>query len=250
MNRWIALRRVFVVLAAVALAASPVRAQDDRVHVAGELKQWHDVVLTLDGPHTGEAADPNPFLDYRLTVTFANGSKRYEVPGYFAADGNAAESGATDGNRWRVHFVPDETGEWSYAVSFRTGPEVAVSLDPGAGRPVAPDGASGRLVIGPSDKTGQDYRRRGMRRYVGSTTPASGGRVNTSSRRVRRAPRICSPTTSSTARRTTVAPGTGCGTACTASSRTCGTGDPAILPGGTGRGRGSSARSTTSRARG
>ena len=57
--------------------------------ISGELKQWHDVVLTFDGPSASETAEPNPFLDYRLNVTFTKGGRTYAVPGYFAADGNA-----------------------------------------------------------------------------------------------------------------------------------------------------------------
>ena len=135
--------------------------------ITGERKQWHNVTLTLDGPATSETATPNPFLNYRLNVTFTRGSRSYVVPGYFAADGNAAETSAATGNKWRAHFVPDETGEWSYTVSFRTGPDVAVSLDPDAGRPIAPDGASGRFTVTATDKLGRDNRRRGMLRYTG-----------------------------------------------------------------------------------
>ena len=65
-------------------------------------------------PATSEAAAPNPFRDYRLDVTFVNretGAKRV-VPGYYAADGNAAQTGAASGNKWRVHFAPDKEGTW------------------------------------------------------------------------------------------------------------------------------------------
>lgn len=79
--------------------------------ISGELRQWHDVVLTFDGPQTNESAEPNPFLSCRLDVTFTKGAKKYVVPGYFAADGDAANTSAKSGNKWRVHFVPDETGE-------------------------------------------------------------------------------------------------------------------------------------------
>ncbi|MEZ5353803.1 MAG: DUF5060 domain-containing protein [Bryobacteraceae bacterium] len=135
--------------------------------VSGELKQWHDVTLTFDGPSTSEYADPNPFLAYRLNVTFTKGASKYVIPGYFAADGNAAETSAKSGNRWRVHFVPDQTGVWRYTVSFRTGPEIAASLQPKAGKAVAPDGVKGTLHIGPSDKTGRDHRAQGMLAYAG-----------------------------------------------------------------------------------
>ena len=135
--------------------------------VSGELKQWHDVVLTFDGPSTSETAEPNPFLNYRLNVIFSKGQKTLTVPGYFAADGNAGETSAVTGNKWRVHFVPDETGEWRYRVSFRQGPDVAVSFVENAGRAVPPDATTGRLLIAPSDKTGRDHRAQGTLRYVG-----------------------------------------------------------------------------------
>ncbi len=113
--------------------------------ISGELKQWHDVTLTFDGPATSESAEPNPFLFYRLNVTFAKGSRKYVVPGYYAADGNAAETSAKSGNKWRVHFVPDETGEWTYSVSFRSGAEVAASLDSNAGQPASSGRRQGKL---------------------------------------------------------------------------------------------------------
>ena len=43
-----------------------------RAALSGEVRQWHTITLTFDGPQTSETADPNPFLDYRLDVTFAN----------------------------------------------------------------------------------------------------------------------------------------------------------------------------------
>jgi hypothetical protein len=135
--------------------------------IDGERKQWHDVTLSFAGPATSETADPNPFRDYRLNVTFTKGQKRYVVPGYFAADGNAAETSATQGHVWRVHFVPDEVGTWSYKVSFRTGKDVAASLDADAGAAVSFDGESGSLQIAASDKSGRDNRGQGMLQYVG-----------------------------------------------------------------------------------
>jgi len=134
--------------------------------INGERKQWHDITLTFTGPATSETATPNPFLNYRLNVTFTKGAKTLVVPGYFAADGNAAETSATAGNCWRAHFVPDETGTWAYRASFRTGPEVAVSLEENAGTPTAFDGESGTIEVGPTDKTGRDFRGRGMLQYA------------------------------------------------------------------------------------
>lgn len=145
------------------------------VTVTGELKQWHKVTLTFDGPRASETGTPNPFLHYRLDVTFSQGNKKYVVPGHFAADGNAAESGASSGNKWRVHFVPDAPGRWDYRVSFRAGPDVAVSPDPRAGHPLPPDGETGSFTVAPTDKTGRDHRARGMLRYVGEHYPRFAG---------------------------------------------------------------------------
>lgn len=135
--------------------------------VSGELKQWHRVTITFAGPETGEKGAPNPFRDYRLNVRFFQDSDGYVVPGYYAADGNAAETGAEKGNRWRVHFTPDRPGQWFYKASFRTGPNVAASDAPGDGEPTAFDGAGGKFTVAPSDKTGRDHRAKGMLRYVG-----------------------------------------------------------------------------------
>ena len=156
------------VLFFAALAAAPVRSGDTvQAAVFGELKQWHRVTVTLAGPQSSETADPNPFRDYRLDVTFAQGDRRCVVPGYYAADGNAAETGAASGNRWRAHFAPDATGEWTWRASFRTGRDVAMSNDPKAGKPLEPDGAHGTFTVAASDNTGRDFRAGGMLRYVG-----------------------------------------------------------------------------------
>ncbi len=138
--------------------------------VGGELKKWHKVTLTFDGPETSETADPNPFLYYRLNVTFRHerSGKSYLVPGYYAADGDAANTSADSGNKWRVHFAPDQVGTWRYKVSFRKGPNVAVSEGKNSGQSAGfMDGHSGSFDIGPTDKTGRDLRGKGLLQYVG-----------------------------------------------------------------------------------
>ena len=139
------------------------------VAVSGELKQWHKVTLTLDGPFAHERDNaPNPFIDYRMTVTFRHesGSPKYVVPGYFAADGKAAETSAQAGTTWRAHLSPDTPGTWAYRVSFIKGKHVAVS--DAAGSPVkGPDGKTGTFVVKPTDKTGRDLRGKGRLQYVG-----------------------------------------------------------------------------------
>ncbi|MFC1504791.1 DUF5060 domain-containing protein, partial [Spirochaetota bacterium] len=135
--------------------------------ITGELKKWHKITITFEGPHASESGNPNPFRDYRLNVTFSKGSRSIVVPGFFAADGNAANTSSTQGNKWRVHFVPDDTGEWTYTASFRQGLEVATSLNASAGSSASFDGESGAFNVGPTDKGGRDFRGKGLLRYVG-----------------------------------------------------------------------------------
>jgi hypothetical protein len=139
----------------------------DGVELSGELRRWHRVTLTFEGPEGAEEGDPNPFRDYRFDVTFRHGERSLVVPGFFAADGDAAESGAAKGNRWRVHFLPDAEGDWRWRVSFRRGDGVSTADDPRAGRAAGFDGAAGSFRIGPSDKTGRDHRAKGLLQYVG-----------------------------------------------------------------------------------
>ncbi len=155
---------VFTVIGALAGAPALNAA---RATVSGELRQWHRITITFDGPELAEDSQPNPFRDYRLTVTFSQGSRSFDVPGYYAADGNAAESGASRGDKWRVHFVPDQTGSWNYRTSFRNGADIAVSLDPGAGEAGLIDGISGRFDVASSDKKKPDLRAQGLLRYTG-----------------------------------------------------------------------------------
>jgi hypothetical protein len=139
------------------------------VEISGELKQWHKVTLTLAGPFAHERdPDPNPFTDYGMTVTFAHesGVPKHVVPGYFAADGNAANTSAESGTKWRAHLSPDKTGQWSYAVSFRKGQHAAVSGTSGNALPPF-DGRTGTFIIAPTDKTGRDFRAKGRLQYVG-----------------------------------------------------------------------------------
>jgi hypothetical protein len=140
--------------------------------VTGDQMKWHKVTITFDGPQTSETASPNPFTDYRLNVTFTNTGTgaSYLVPGYYAADGNAANTSATSGNKWRVHFAPSETGQWTWTASFRTGSNVAVSDSPTAGTSAGYfDGAAGTLSIADTDKDpdGRDFRGKGLLEYVG-----------------------------------------------------------------------------------
>ncbi|MFD2587105.1 DUF5060 domain-containing protein [Croceitalea marina] len=138
--------------------------------IDGELKKWHKVTLTFEGPFTSEKEEYNPFMNYRFNVTFSHKSsgKVYKIPGYFAADGNAGETSGTEGNKWRVHFSPDEIGEWTYNVDFRKGNWVAISDKKNTGASGKyMDGSKGTFSIENTDKKGNDFRAKGRLNYVG-----------------------------------------------------------------------------------
>lgn len=139
------------------------------VYFGGDLKQWHTLTLTFEGPETEETNPVNPFLNYRLEVAFAKDSLQMLVPGFYAADGNAANSGKARGNKWQVRFTPPEMGIWQYRVFFREGENIALSDDPEAGIPVYFNGAEGSFQVGPSDKKAADFRSRGRLDYVGGS---------------------------------------------------------------------------------
>ena len=141
---------------------------DGSIAISGQLKQWHKVTVTCNGPFADEAnTSPNPFLDYRMTASFFRKTTKeiFHVPGYFAANGVAGQSAATSGTIWRAHFTPPGKGEWMCRVIIEKGKHAAVN-DKGerqkvfTPKPVA-------FTIEPSNKTGRDFRSKGRLTYVG-----------------------------------------------------------------------------------
>lgn len=138
-----------------------------KTEIVGELKTWHNITLTFPGPSTSEYDTLNPFTDYRLDVEFTNGNQKMTVPGYFAADGNASESSAKEGNKWRVHFSPPLEGTWNYHVRFLKGRDIAVADDPESGEKCFMDGEEGEFKVSKTDKSGHDFRAKGRLQYTG-----------------------------------------------------------------------------------
>lgn len=130
---------------------------------------WHPLTIAIAGPDSpekfGELDDqPNPFLDFRVQVRFDGPSgQTYDVPGYFDGDG----AGGDVGNVWQAKFTPDEAGEWTYVVSFRQGPGVAVSLDANAGAAPTSDGQGGTLNVAQRDPQSPGFLKYGRLEYVG-----------------------------------------------------------------------------------
>jgi len=129
-------------------------------------RQYQPIILNFEIEAASETAAVNPFLDYRLQIEFSLEDAVYSVPGFYAADGNAAESSADQGGTWRVIFTPDRPGNWQYAVSFKRGKEIAVDDDLYSGKSVAPhDGINGNLKVLPADKNAGFFAQSGRLQY-------------------------------------------------------------------------------------
>lgn len=151
-------------LAGPALVEPREKDGDGSVVVTGELKQWHKVSVTMNGPYAHEQDnDPNPFTDYSLMATFEHegGVAKYVVPGYFAADGDASNSGAESGTQWRVNFAPDMEGEWNCKLTLSKGKDVAIGNKGDVWKQ-----AEASFTIAASDKSGIDLRSQGRLTYV------------------------------------------------------------------------------------
>jgi len=138
----------------------------DEVKVEGNLKTWQKVTLQIHGPKGSETGTPNPFLFYRLNVTFRQGDRSYVVPGFYAADGKAGETSARSGSVWKVHFCPPQPGTWNYSISFRKGKDIAVSENKDAGTPVVPDGQTGSFKVEQASQDAPGFFSKGRLKYV------------------------------------------------------------------------------------
>jgi len=115
-------------------------------HTVGK---WQLLTLDFSGPATSETAAINPFTSYRLDVTFTHGNHSLTVPGFYAADGNAAETSADSGSVWRVNFRPDREGEWTWKADFQKGFDVATD-EAADGMEVTTSNSSGTIKVNPA----------------------------------------------------------------------------------------------------
>jgi hypothetical protein len=80
------------------LAVSLLLASCASVPSGESIEQWDIYELTLTGPSEG-----NPFLDVVLGADFTNGARTVAVTGFYDGDGS-----------YRIRFMPDTQGKWSY----------------------------------------------------------------------------------------------------------------------------------------
>ncbi|HBE69715.1 MAG TPA: DUF5060 domain-containing protein, partial [Planctomycetaceae bacterium] len=126
-----------------------------------DILRWHPIELAFEGPATSETAAENPFTNYRLDVTFTCEGKAERVRGFYAADGDAANTGAESGNVWKVRFAPRTVGTWTYSARLVHGKDVAIDTDvEGESVPIASSRGTFK-VVEPGEVT-EDFRTRGF----------------------------------------------------------------------------------------
>lgn len=152
------MRFIIIILSIWLVSCQPNTAQMTKNANQSMPQIYHTITLDFVGPQTSETSPVNPFTDYHLWVRFTHGDKTTTIRGFYAADGDAADSGAEAGRLWRVRFTPDRIGDWTYRAVLSTGKNIAVSNDADAGQSVALDKASGIFTVIPSDKIAPDFR--------------------------------------------------------------------------------------------
>jgi hypothetical protein len=110
------------------------------------LARFETLTIDIVGPQADES--PETFRDHRLTLTFTHeDGAQLNVPGFFAADGEAHISSAASGNIWRARFTPHMSGTWEWEANLRTGENIALNLDPAAGTALPLETPTGRFTV-------------------------------------------------------------------------------------------------------
>ena len=143
------------------------------VEIGGELRQWHKVTLTLDGPQADErASDPESVSrlpddgDVRARVRRAE----LQRARLLRRRRQRRDTSATAGNKWRAHLrrtrPADGTGASRSCPARTRAIDAAVAAD---AQPVAPfDGLLGSVQMWPlPTRVAPDFRARGPLQYVG-----------------------------------------------------------------------------------
>ncbi len=133
--------------------------------VSGTLRKWHKIAVTVNIPGTSFDESSSTFKDHRLDVVFTNPQgDQMRVPGFFVADGDAANSGATSGNKFVAYLRPNMTGTWKYQALYYKQVGIAAKWANQLPEPIYRlNGTVG--TIAESDKTSPDFRAQGRLRY-------------------------------------------------------------------------------------
>lgn len=158
------MRKLFFLLALVTLVAETFA---QHAKIEGTQKAYQKLTLSWEGPQVKEAAET--FLNFRMDVKFTDPTgKSTVVPGYFAGDGMAGESSATEGNTWRVHLLPLISGNWQYQARFYQADRAAIASIVNEEWRTAFHGDAGGFQIAPPDNGAPGFLSKGKLAYTGS----------------------------------------------------------------------------------
>lgn len=141
--------------------------ESNEYSIEGSLYKWQPVTLTFDGPEVSETDTINPFLNYSLRVNFSNGERTQAVHGYFAADGDAANTSATKGNKWQVKFAPDTEGVWKFDAFLIQADSVAIKNHTLPKKTKRLWNLTGEFEVMSADTTASGFYSTGKLAYVG-----------------------------------------------------------------------------------
>ena len=152
----------YLFLCCLAACTSP-EAPD--TYLAATYEQGQSVLICVNGPTVSENDAENPFLHYRMQLQLDHAGRTQVIPGYYAADGGAADSGADAGRMWCVRFRPETAGSYTYALSLQRGDSLALDAAPGE----VLVSERGRFEVTPADFAGfLRYHPSGYPRYSNS----------------------------------------------------------------------------------
>ena len=84
------------------------------------------VNIDINGPNVDETSWQNPFTHYLSHTTIIDESgDTLNLRGYFAADGKAQFSSASEGNVWRTKYTPSVAGNYRYKTTLYSGNRAA-----------------------------------------------------------------------------------------------------------------------------
>jgi hypothetical protein len=126
-----------------------------------QIQQWHPYTISFEGPNTSEYSSENPFMQYLLLVEFEHNDTVKVIRGFYAADGNAAETSADSGSVWQVRFNPERIGEWKYTASLFKGDSIAISQNIESAEEITLPNDKGTFEVVPSQKKAPDFRAQG-----------------------------------------------------------------------------------------
>ncbi len=132
--------------------------------IEGNFKKWQPITITFNGPQVSETDSINPFLDYSLITRFIHGGDTIPVHGFFAADGKAAHTGVTSGNKWQVKFSPSASGLWFFESQMLRGNEIAIRADEMSNTLWK---TKGTFEITPVDSLAFGFYKTGRLQYIG-----------------------------------------------------------------------------------